>query len=144
MEKQLEKLQEKYTKYEIARILGARALQLAMDAPVLKKMSKEELENMKYDPLKIAEVELVSDVLPITVKRPLPRKKEEKIKEKKKELEEKKEVLEGETVKKIDDKEIKEKEREEEKEIIEEGDIMALAKPEDEVEEESEVKEELE
>ena len=31
-------LQEKYTRYEIARILGARSLQLAMDAPVFIKI----------------------------------------------------------------------------------------------------------
>jgi len=30
----LEKLESKFTRYEIARILGARSLQLAMDAPV--------------------------------------------------------------------------------------------------------------
>ena len=37
----LEKLQDKFTRYEIARILGARSLQLAMDAPILLKLSPE-------------------------------------------------------------------------------------------------------
>ena len=37
-----QKLQEKFTKYEIARIIGARALQIAMDAPVLLKLTEEE------------------------------------------------------------------------------------------------------
>ena len=67
----LEKLKDKFTKYEVARILGARSLQLAMDAPVLLKLSKEEEDELNFDSLKIAERELESDVLPITVPPPL-------------------------------------------------------------------------
>ena len=70
----------KFSKYEKARILGARALQIAMNAPVLVKISKDDLEKIRYDALKIAEIELDSGVLPISVKRPLPEKKEEKLK----------------------------------------------------------------
>ncbi len=62
----------KYSKYEMARIIGARALQIAMGAPFLVKMSKEELEKINYDPVKIAKKEFESSVLPITIKRPLP------------------------------------------------------------------------
>ncbi len=116
----IEKVKKEFTKYEIARILGARALQIAMDAPLLVKIEKEELESMKYDPLKIAETEFNSDVLPITVKRPLPRKIEIKLK---------REII----PEKKDDSEKKEKT--EEKEISEEGEIMEMAKPEDEIEE---------
>ena len=65
-----------FTKYEVARILGARALQLSMNAPVLLVISKEKLEDINYDPLKIAELEFESGVLPITVKRPLPERTE--------------------------------------------------------------------
>lgn len=65
---------EGYTKYEIARILGARALQLSMNAPRLLRMEKSELEKIKYDPLKIAELEFREGVLPITVRRPMPKK----------------------------------------------------------------------
>ena len=65
-----------YTKYEEARILGARALQLAMNAPPLLKLSKDQLEELNYDPLKIAELEFRENVLPITVRRPLPQKYE--------------------------------------------------------------------
>ena len=65
-------IEEQFTKYEIARILGARSLQLAMDAPILLKLTKEEEEELNYDTLKIAEKELEAGVLPITVKRPLP------------------------------------------------------------------------
>ena len=66
---------EIFTKYEIARIVGARALQIAMDAPLLLKISKERLEQMRYDPLKIAQAEFDEDVLPISVHRPLPPKR---------------------------------------------------------------------
>ncbi|MFH1307400.1 MAG: DNA-directed RNA polymerase subunit K [archaeon] len=111
------------TKYEVARIVGARALQIAMDAPLLVKLSKEKLEELKYDPIKIAELELKSDVLPITVKRPLPKKIEGKLK---------REILK-EDAEKIEKQKIA-KEIEEEKDIIEEGEIMQLAMPEDEVE----------
>lgn len=67
---------EGFTKYEVARILGARALQLSMNAPILLVMKKEQLEELNYDPLKIAELEFSSGVLPITVKRPLPERVE--------------------------------------------------------------------
>ena len=65
------------TKYETARILGARALQLSMNAPMLLTISKEKLEDVNHDPLKIAEIEFEAKVLPITVKRPLPERIEE-------------------------------------------------------------------
>lgn len=51
-----------YTKYEKARIIGARALQVAMGAPILIKTSS-------LNPIKIATQEFEEDVLPITVKR---------------------------------------------------------------------------
>ena len=78
----------KFTKYETTRIIGARALQISMDAPLLVKLNKEELEKIKYDPIRIAEIELDSDVLPITVKMPFPKKIEGKLKKEKKEEEE--------------------------------------------------------
>jgi DNA-directed RNA polymerase subunit K len=69
---------ERYTKYELARILGARALQLSYNAPILIKIDKEKLEDLGYDPVKIAELELNEGILPISIKRPLPRKLEKK------------------------------------------------------------------
>lgn len=107
-----------FTKYERARILGARALQIAMNAPLLLKISKEDLEKIKYDALKIAEVELESNVLPISVHKPFPKKKEETLKRPK------------ET--KVSDAKMEELEAKEEEEIVKEGDIMKLANPEDE------------
>ena len=69
-----EKIKEQLTKYEVARIIGARALQIAMDAPLLLKISEEELKEIRYDALKIAEKELNEAVLPIAIHRPTPRK----------------------------------------------------------------------
>ena len=63
---------EKYTKYEKARIIGARALQIAMGAPTLLKLTKEELEKINYNPVEIAKTEYEKGVIPITIKRPLP------------------------------------------------------------------------
>ncbi|MBI2548704.1 DNA-directed RNA polymerase subunit K [Candidatus Woesearchaeota archaeon] len=61
-----------YTKYEIARMLGSRALQISQGAPFLVKISDKELEEIKYSPLEIAKREFAAGVLPITVKRPYP------------------------------------------------------------------------
>ena len=116
--------EQEFTKYEKARILGARALQISMDAPILSKMDEEGLSNLNFDPLRIAEVELESGILPISVKRPLPMKKEESL--------EKVKIDESE---KTSDKSKIEAEKKEETEIMEGGEIMQLANPEDEQEE---------
>ena len=63
-----------FTKYEKARIIGARALQLAMGAPLLFDLKKEDLEKIRYDPIQIAKMEFEKGILPITIKRPLPGK----------------------------------------------------------------------
>ena len=111
-------MMQNFTKYEMARILGARALQISMNAPLLIKIEKEDLEKINYDALKIAEVELNSDILPISIKRPFPIKREEKLRR----------VRE----RKISDQGIEEKEVKEESAIAESGEIMELATPEDE------------
>ena len=61
---------EEYSKYEKARIIGARALQIAMGAPFLLKLTKKDLEKLKYNTLEIAKLEFEKDVLPITIRRP--------------------------------------------------------------------------
>jgi DNA-directed RNA polymerase subunit K len=135
----LEKLQEKFTRYEIARILGARSLQLAMDAPVLLKLTKDEEDKLNYDSLKIAEKELESEVLPITVKRPLPKKSEKTVKKlSEEEIKEKLEKQEEKEQKEVAKEEAKKEKEEgsEEKEIKETGEIMEMATPEDEVQDE--------
>ncbi|MFP4038226.1 MAG: DNA-directed RNA polymerase subunit K [Candidatus Nanohaloarchaea archaeon] len=50
-----------YTRYERARVLGARSLQIAMGAPTF-------VEEDGEDPIDIAERELEQGQLPITVK----------------------------------------------------------------------------
>jgi len=69
-------MEKTYTKYEKARILGARALQISMNAPLLLAIPKEKLEEISFDPLKIAELEFNANILPITVRRPFPKKEE--------------------------------------------------------------------
>ena len=69
---------ENYSKYEKARMLGSRALQIAMGAPFLVKLDEEALKKIKYSPLEIAKLEFEKGIIPITVKRPLPAKKEAK------------------------------------------------------------------
>ena len=64
---------EKFTKFEVARMLGSRALQISMGAPFLVKLTDKQLQEMHYNPVEIAKVEYEKDVLPLTVKRPLPR-----------------------------------------------------------------------
>ncbi|HLC56683.1 MAG TPA: DNA-directed RNA polymerase subunit K, partial [Candidatus Nanoarchaeia archaeon] len=64
----------KFTKYEKARIIGARALQIAMGAPLLLKLEEDDLEEINYSPIEIAKMEFDKDILPITIKRPLPEK----------------------------------------------------------------------
>ncbi|MEM4245640.1 MAG: DNA-directed RNA polymerase subunit K [Candidatus Nanoarchaeia archaeon] len=64
----------KYTKYEKARIIGARALQIAMGAPILLDLKEEDFEKLAYNPINIAKKEYDADVLPITIRRPLPPK----------------------------------------------------------------------
>lgn len=54
----------KYTRFEKARIIGARALQITMGAPVLIKVKKDVI-----DPVKIAQMEFDMGVLPISVLR---------------------------------------------------------------------------
>jgi len=57
-------MEEEYTKFEIARLIGVRALQIRMGAPVLIKVPKG-VER----PIDIAKLEFKKGVLPLTVKR---------------------------------------------------------------------------
>lgn len=59
-----------YTKYEKARMIGSRSLQLSMGAPFLLNLSPEDLEKIKFNPIEIAVREFAEGILPITVKRP--------------------------------------------------------------------------
>jgi DNA-directed RNA polymerase subunit K len=101
-----------FTRFEVARIVGARALQISMDAPLLIKISDEELEIIHYDALKIAEREFKSGVLPISVKRPMPTKTGAKLQAVKEDS--------------VDDEKIVEKAKEVEAEISEKAEEMGL------------------
>ncbi len=54
----------KYTRFERARIIGARALQISMGAPVLVDISEDMI-----DPIEISILEFNRSVIPMTVKR---------------------------------------------------------------------------
>ncbi len=56
----------KITRFEKARIVGARALQISMGAPILVD------EENTFSPIDIALKELESGILPITIRRTLP------------------------------------------------------------------------
>jgi len=62
--------QKKYTKYEIARLIGSRALQISMGAPFMIELSEAELEKIGFNPIKIAKIEFENDVLPMSVRKP--------------------------------------------------------------------------
>ena len=121
---------EEYTKYEKARIIAARALQLSMNAPILLKLSKEQLEEMHYDVVKIAEKEFEAGILPITVIRPMPKRLEIT-----QEMEEIAEKIEAPTPEE-EEKSIEEQERVEE--TVREMYAPLASEPEEEILEEAE------
>ena len=63
---------EKYTRFERARLLGSRALQISMGAPFMIKLSNNDLERIRYNPIEIAKLEMEAGLIPLTVKRPFP------------------------------------------------------------------------
>ncbi|NWF86963.1 DNA-directed RNA polymerase subunit K [Candidatus Bathyarchaeota archaeon] len=57
----------KVTRFEKARIIGARALQISMGAPILVEVSEK-----FSSPIDMALKELEAEILPITIRRTLP------------------------------------------------------------------------
>jgi len=57
-----------YTKYEKARIIGARALQISMGAPFMIKLADKKLKEIKYNPIEVAKLEFDEGMVPITVR----------------------------------------------------------------------------
>lgn len=57
---------KEYTRYERARIIGARALQIARGATPMIKTEVKEIR----DPIRIAEMEFEQGVIPLNTKRP--------------------------------------------------------------------------
>jgi DNA-directed RNA polymerase subunit K len=62
-----------YTRFEKARIVGARALQIGMGAPVLVKH-----DHTLQNPVELALQEFDADLIPITVKRSVPPRAQQK------------------------------------------------------------------
>jgi DNA-directed RNA polymerase subunit K len=56
---------ERFTRFEVARLLGARALQISLGAPIL-------VNTDIVDPLEIAKLEFKEKRIPMTIKRKLP------------------------------------------------------------------------
>lgn len=69
---------DKLTKYERARIIGARSMQISMGAPIMLKLNTKKLEELHYDPLEIAKLEFAEGVIPIEVIRSTVALKENK------------------------------------------------------------------
>lgn len=57
------KVAVQFTRFERARVLGARALQISLGAPIL-----IEIPPTLIDPVEIAELEFAADMIPITVR----------------------------------------------------------------------------
>jgi len=58
---------DRLTRFEVARIISARALQVSLGAPILIKLKEN-----KFDPISIAEEEFKACKIPMTIKRTLP------------------------------------------------------------------------
>tara|TARA_Y100000310_G_scaffold267709_1_gene279841 strand:- start:11210 stop:11461 length:252 start_codon:yes stop_codon:yes gene_type:complete len=73
---------EQYTRFEKARLVGSRALQISMGAPFKVKLSQKDLKRIKYNPVEIAKMELEKNVIPIDIRRPITKSgsKEEVVK----------------------------------------------------------------
>jgi len=69
--------QDRLTRFEVARLLGARSLQVALGAPIFVK--SEQI----LSPAQIAKMEFRNKILPITIKRTLPNQEESVIEIKK-------------------------------------------------------------
>ena len=57
---------DKLTRFEVARLVGARSLQRALGAPVLTKVEGT------FSPIDIAKAEFKNRIIPITIKRKMP------------------------------------------------------------------------
>jgi DNA-directed RNA polymerase subunit K/omega len=67
---------KEFSKYEKARIIGNRALQISEGAPLLLKLTEAELEELKFDPISIAKKEFEAGIIPLDVVRELKKPKE--------------------------------------------------------------------
>jgi len=56
---------DKLSRFEVARLIGARSLQVALGAPILAKTDET-------NPIKIAKIEFSNKLIPMTIKRKIP------------------------------------------------------------------------
>lgn len=56
---------DRLTRFEVARLVGARSLQISLGAPVL-------IKSDEINPIKLAKLEFKDKMIPITIKRKLP------------------------------------------------------------------------
>jgi len=56
---------DRLTRFEVARLVGARSLQIALGAPVL-------IKSEETDPINLAKAEFKERIIPITIKRKSP------------------------------------------------------------------------
>jgi DNA-directed RNA polymerase subunit K len=104
----------KFTKYEKARMIGARALQISMGAPFLVKLDEKDLETIKYNPVEIAKMEYAEGLIPLEILRKGPQFVEDKSKHPVAEK------AEGEAAEPVEEKEVVAEEDEDTEEIAEE------------------------
>jgi DNA-directed RNA polymerase subunit K/omega len=57
---------DRLTRFEVARLIGARSLQISLGAPIFVKSEKI------LNPIQLAKLEFKNKILPITIKRELP------------------------------------------------------------------------
>jgi len=62
-------MKREYTKFERARIIGARALQISRGAPIT-------IKTKLKDPIRIAEAEFEAETLPLAIREKMPLKME--------------------------------------------------------------------
>jgi len=60
---------DQLTRFEVARLVGARSLQISLGAPVL-------IQTDINDPIEIAKLEFKNNIIPITIKRKMPNEEE--------------------------------------------------------------------
>ena len=63
----------KFTKYEKARMVGSRALQIAMGSPFFIELNERDLKKLKFNPIAIAKKEFDEGVIPLEVIKPFPK-----------------------------------------------------------------------
>ncbi len=64
---------DKHTRFEKARMIGSRALQISQGAEPKVKLTKKDYERIKYNPIEIAKMEYEKGVIPLNIKRGNPK-----------------------------------------------------------------------